>query len=74
MLPLVVGVCQYDMKEIKEEYLKLTPKELEDLEYTGDWELDKKRFSSAWKKNQDVFDLSGWDNIEEEYDEEERYI
>lgn len=57
------------MKEIKEEYLKLTPKELEDLEYTGDWELDKKRFSSAWKKNQDVFDLSGWDNIEEEVDD-----
>ena len=57
------------MEEIKKEYLKLTSKELEDLDYTGDWELDKKRFSSAWKKNQDIFDLSGWDNIEEEVDE-----
>ena len=61
-------------KEIKKEYLKLTSKELEDLDYTGEWELDKKRFSSAWKKNQEVFDLSGWDNIDTEYDEEERYI
>ena len=56
-------------KEIKKEYLKLTSKELEDLDYTGEWELDKKRFSSAWKKNQEIFDLSGWDNIEEEVDE-----
>ena len=62
-------------KEIKKEYLKLSPKELEELEYTGDWELDKKRFSSAWKKNQEVFDLSEWDKIDNEYgDEEERYI
>ena len=57
------------MEEIKKEYLKLTSKELEDLDYTGEWELDKKRFSSAWKKNQEIFDLSGWDNIEEEVDE-----
>lgn len=62
------------MEEIKKEYLKLTSKELEDLDYTGEWELDKKRFSSAWKKNQEIFDLSGWDNIDTEYDEEERYI
>ena len=62
------------MEEIKKEYLKLTSKELEDLDYTGEWELDKKRFSSAWKKNQEIFDLSGWDNIYTEYDEEERYI
>lgn len=57
------------MEEIKKEYLKLTSKELEDLDYTGEWELDKKRFSSAWKKNQEIFDLSGWNNIEEEVDE-----
>lgn len=57
------------MEEIKKEYLKLTSKELEDLDYTGEWELDKKRFSSAWKKNQEIFDLSGWDNIEEEVDD-----
>ena len=42
---------------------------LQELEYTGDWELDKKRFSSAWKKNQEVFDLSGWDKIDDNEDE-----
>ena len=55
-----------NMKKKKKEYLKLTSKELEDLEYTGYWESDKERFSYAWKRNQTIYDLEGWDKIEEE--------
>lgn len=41
--------------EAKKEYDKLTPEELKELNFTGDWELDRKRFTREYEKNLEVF-------------------
>lgn len=35
----------------KEQYEQLTVEELEDLNFTGVWELDKRRFTKEFEKN-----------------------
>lgn len=47
------------MKE-KEEYDRLTKKDLADLNYTGDWALDKGRFTREYERN-----LEALNNFEE---------
>lgn len=41
--------------EAKLEYDKLNREELKELNFTGDWELDKKRFTREYEKNQEIF-------------------
>lgn len=41
-------------KEAKIEYEKLTTEELQELNFTGEWELDKKRFTREYKKNLEI--------------------
>lgn len=42
-------------KEAKKEYTLLTKEELKDLNYTGDWDLDQKRFIKEYEKNMEIF-------------------
>lgn len=41
--------------EAKKEYDRLTLEELKELNFTGDWELDRKRFTREYEKNLEVF-------------------
>lgn len=52
----------------KKEYDKLSLDDLENLEYTKDWEKDKKRFIIEWKLTQDILNDDKWNVIEEEDD------
>lgn len=50
--------------EAKKEYDRLTLEELQELNYTGDWELDQNRFTREYKKNLEIFH----EIIKEDYD------
>lgn len=52
-----------------EQYNLLTREELRDLNYTGDWELDKKRFTKEFEKNFEVLNM----DLESLLDEGEDY-
>lgn len=41
--------------EAKKEYDRLTLEELQELNFTGEWELDQKRFTREYKKNLEIF-------------------
>lgn len=51
-----------------EEYVKMSAEDLEELQYTGVWEQDRKRFTSEYFKNQEVFNILDIDFIDDEYD------
>lgn len=38
----------------KKEYDRLTIEELQELNFTGEWELDQKRFTREYEKNLEV--------------------
>lgn len=61
-----------DILKIKAEYDKLTKSELEAMLYSGEWEKDRRRFTSEWKLNQTIFNDDKWNIIESE-DEEDEY-
>lgn len=44
-----------EKNEVKEIYNLLTKEELEELNYTGDWRLDKTRFTREYEKNLEIF-------------------
>lgn len=53
-------------KEVKKEYKLLTKQELQDLNYTGEWELDSHRFIKEYEKNQEILNILN--EKDEDYD------
>lgn len=41
-------------KQAHSEYSRLSKDDLIELQYTGDWELDRKRFTSEYSRNIEV--------------------
>lgn len=46
-------------KEAQEQYNLLSVDELLELNFTGSWEYDKKRFLKEYSKNQEIFNADG---------------
>ena len=49
--------------EAKKEYDRLTLEELQELNFTGEWEFDQKRFTREYEKNLEIFN-----NLDTDYD------
>jgi len=60
----------FDKKNInsqaRKEYNILSKEDLKDLSYTGEWELDKRRFIKEYEKNIEIFDHFDQENEDED--------
>lgn len=56
--------------EAKQEYDLLTKAELKELNFTGEWDLDKRRFTKEYEKNLEIFSIT---NLEDLLDTEENF-